>query len=203
MSHPRSSKRCYPPIAAVLLLLALFAALPGCPGPSWIAQGFKKKTDAIYKIANRPTVIVVDDPAGQFNNPVLKSVIASQAGFLLKQDHAVTNVISRTKAVVSPTRRGIFSCRSVFSNCRASVSDATFEAFRRNALQYLGGSALSRISLPRKRDAESPPKCHWKILRMRNRSAVITADVSTDENERCFEDDGRDPLLRSASATDT
>jgi CheY-like chemotaxis protein len=58
-------------------------------------------------------------------------------------------------------------------------------------------------SLPRKRDYKSSPKCHWKILRTRNRSASITTDVSGDENERCFEDDKRDPLLCSTSATDT
>jgi len=57
--------------------------------------------------------------------------------------------------------------------------------------------------LSRKREGHPPREWYSKILRTRNGGARITADVSSDENKRSSENDGRDPLLRSTSAPDT
>lgn len=55
---------------------------------------------------------------------------------------------------------------------------------------------ISLYSLPRKRDYESPLKCHWKIRRTRNGGAAMTADVLADENKDFSEGAGWDPFLR-------
>jgi len=87
-------------------LLAVFATLAGCPGPGWLAQGFKKKTDAVYKIKNLPTVVLVDAPEGEFVDPAIKGVIAAKAGHLLKQDNVIDKVIGQDEVNRLAAREG-------------------------------------------------------------------------------------------------
>jgi hypothetical protein len=77
----------------VLLLLVLVAGVGGCEALSFMAQAVAKNTDAIYKIEDRPTLVLVDDPTNQLGDPTLEGMIASQVGFELVQAKAVTKVI--------------------------------------------------------------------------------------------------------------
>ena len=83
--------------------------------------------------------------------------------------HVVVTVSAAANAFAATLDR--FSCRDgCGSRSAASLS--------------LRSGCFVRINfVPRKRDHESSPKCHCKILRTRNSRRLMIADVFGDENE--------------------
>ncbi len=93
------------PVLSLLVLLPL----TGCEGIALIAQGFSPpKVEALYRPVDRPTLVLVDDPPGQFGDPSLPNEIAHQIGFHLIQQAALTqpNVVSPHGLYELATRLG-------------------------------------------------------------------------------------------------
>ena len=98
--------------------------------------------------------------------------------------HVVVTVSAAANAFAATLDR--FSCRD------GCLLANTFGVSAAAPLRFRFSSGLLAFdnSLPRKRDHEPPPKCHWKILRTRNGGGSIIADVSGDENRHSSENDG-------------
>src|SRR6266516_7304339 len=94
--------------------------------------------------------------------------------------------------------------RSIDSAVERLPAREHFRSVTRSAASLsLRSGCFVRINfVPRKRDHESSPKCHCKILRKRNGSASTYADFLGNENKDSSEGP-TNSLLRSTSATDT
>lgn len=68
-------------IVAALLLTAAVVSSAGCEGIAWLSQVAQPKLKAEYKIQDRPTLVVVDDPRGALSDSALRGVLASRIGF--------------------------------------------------------------------------------------------------------------------------
>ncbi|MCC6681512.1 MAG: hypothetical protein IT445_11480 [Phycisphaeraceae bacterium] len=77
-------------ITARCLLLAALLFTSGC-GEGYLAHMIHgpDKVPAAYTLADRPTLIVVDDPAGRFQDPNLPAVVAVNIEFNIKQNKAL------------------------------------------------------------------------------------------------------------------
>lgn len=88
MSKHRSSE---------ILLLAFALPLAGCQLVAFVSQGLvSPKVKARFKLDDRPTFVLVDDPNNVLGNPILPNVIANHVGFEI-QRHAITTVIPPDK----------------------------------------------------------------------------------------------------------
>lgn len=83
------------------LVALLLTAIPGCQIFGIIANAFfPSKVAARYHPADRPTLILVDDPANQLNGPAYLATIASHVGFhlteanVLSPDHVISPYLS-------------------------------------------------------------------------------------------------------------
>src|SRR5436190_2147403 len=73
-----------------LLLAACVLSVPGCELASWIANGFMPdKVKAQYKLEKRPTLVLVDDPAGHMGDPTTLLVMADTIKNLLSDKAGV------------------------------------------------------------------------------------------------------------------
>lgn len=87
-----------PARARVLARACLCASLPwllvGCEGFSFISNVFApERVKAVHRIENRPTLVLVDDPAVSLGNPALVGLIESRVRFELMRAGAVKEVI--------------------------------------------------------------------------------------------------------------
>jgi hypothetical protein len=91
-------------VAAILLCLTL----PGCEGVGYITQGFTggERVKRQYKLPDKPTVVLVDDPDNQLGNPALVGVVAANLGFHLKENKAVKTVVDHKQVVALTSRLG-------------------------------------------------------------------------------------------------
>lgn len=74
--------------ACVLAAAALGSA--GCEAIAFLGAMGGEKVKAQYKLPNRPTLVMVEDPERHLGNPTLNSVAAANAAFHLKQNQALT-----------------------------------------------------------------------------------------------------------------
>ncbi len=86
--------------AVVLLGLVVIGCLGGCEIWGFMASGFDTKTvSPRYDLADRPTLVLVDDPGGRLQLAEAPAVIASRIGFDLQQAGVVSHVVSQQAAV--------------------------------------------------------------------------------------------------------
>ncbi|MBI1338243.1 MAG: hypothetical protein GC164_14975 [Phycisphaera sp.] len=89
---------------------ALFCTLAlgaGCELMGYVANGIApSKIKALYKLEDRPTLVLVDDPLGKLGNPALTGVIAARVGFDLTQAKTLTTVIDPQDLASYQLRRG-------------------------------------------------------------------------------------------------
>lgn len=83
----------------VMMSLVVAWAVGGCEGLSFMSQPFAPKVKAIYKLPDRTTLIVVDDPGNLLNDPALTGVVAGGVKLELE-----TNKAFEKGSVVSPTK---------------------------------------------------------------------------------------------------
>ncbi len=93
-------------LTAFALLLLGSLALTGCAPAGFIAHALKDDSiPAVYKLQDRPTVILVDDPSRQFGAEQLSVDIASMAGSHLTDKEVLQSVVSQQK--VNDLRHGL------------------------------------------------------------------------------------------------
>lgn len=81
------------PVAMTVLLLACAAAAGGCEGVGLFGQAFKPKEKALYPIADRPTLVLVDDPTNALSDPSLNALMAANVGYHLQRERRVTQLV--------------------------------------------------------------------------------------------------------------
>jgi hypothetical protein len=81
-------------LTAVLLGVTI---LGGCGALGWAAQIFKPKTPAVFRLANRPTLVMVDDTQRHLGQPVFVRVMSEQIGRLLLDEKVVTQIVPMKK----------------------------------------------------------------------------------------------------------
>lgn len=81
------------PIHVLILLAtaAFFVTTSGCELVGFVAQGFSAtKVKALHDLADRPTLVLVDDPSGRLGDPALPNEIANQVAFHLAGESIVS-----------------------------------------------------------------------------------------------------------------
>lgn len=73
----------------IVAAVALLALLTGCEGLAFLAAMGGDKVPAVYELPNQTTLILVDDPSTQLGDPALRSVVATNAAYHLKQNKAL------------------------------------------------------------------------------------------------------------------
>ena len=89
----RSATRYGPVHFLALLTTTIFFITnsSGCELFAFVAQGFSPgKIKALYKLADRPTLVLVDDPSNQLGAPSLPNGIANQVAFHLSDESIVS-----------------------------------------------------------------------------------------------------------------
>ncbi len=78
----------------VVSLLAVATALPGCSAAGFaaVATG-ASRVKPIFKLEDRTTLVLVDDPANLLGDPSLVNVVAARASFALVENKAVKQII--------------------------------------------------------------------------------------------------------------
>ena len=77
-----------------LALALLILAAAGCEGASFITEAVMGRTvKAVYKIEDRPTLVLVDDPRMLLGDRALAMQVASNIGFALEQEKVVTTIV--------------------------------------------------------------------------------------------------------------
>ncbi len=79
----------------VLMLVFSCVVLTGCEAVGFVAQVITgpEKIPAVYELADRPTVVLVDDPSNLLPDPTLATLLAGRAGESLVENEVVTQVI--------------------------------------------------------------------------------------------------------------
>lgn len=95
-----------PRLPCVLLLAAAACALAGCEAFSFLSQAFVTKVDAKYKLADQPTLILVDDPQSLLGDPSLERVLAARVGFYLAEQGVVKEIVSPDRVAGLATKLG-------------------------------------------------------------------------------------------------
>lgn len=86
----RGRKMCR--LAAAILLALVPATMSGCEVFGFMAYVFKStKVEALYKLTDRPTLVLVDDPNDRFSNPTMTDLVAAEVGYNL-QEESVTGL---------------------------------------------------------------------------------------------------------------
>lgn len=82
-------------LRAWLTLCALVAvsALVGCEGVGILGQAFKPRQKALYPIADRPTLVLVDDPTNALGDPSLTGLLAAHVADNLQREKRVTHFV--------------------------------------------------------------------------------------------------------------
>jgi len=86
--------------AGLIMAVAFGSLLIGCDEAGIIAHTFRSnKVDAVYRIENRSTAVLVDDPSvpPRLPTPDLSTLIAARLGEALAEADAVSNVISAVR----------------------------------------------------------------------------------------------------------
>ena len=83
-------------IAVVILLAGLTVSLGGCAIIGFVG-GFFEKVPAQYKLPDKPTLVLVDDPNGRFGDGALAMYIANEVGNALATNKAVTDLPDHAK----------------------------------------------------------------------------------------------------------
>ena len=92
-------------VLALLLALCAAAGLSGCELVAYVAQGFADHSiKASYDLADRPTLVMVDDPSDYLGGIGLDRAMASRIGFQLVEEDALTHVIDQDRVVGLATR---------------------------------------------------------------------------------------------------
>ncbi len=75
----------------LLVMLACLAGI-GCEGPAFVSYVITgpPKIEAIYTLADQPTLVIVDDPKQLLGNPNNATVVGANVGFHLKQNEVFT-----------------------------------------------------------------------------------------------------------------
>lgn len=82
----------------VSLLAVALVALPGCELFGMMATALVPPSKpAVYTIANRPTVVIVDDPNNQLKDPQLALLAAANATELFRSEEVITQLIDTEK----------------------------------------------------------------------------------------------------------
>ncbi len=90
-----------------LVLAGLVALMGGCAIAGFLADKVvPPRVDAIYKLPDRPTAILVDDRTNCLGDPAMPGIIAVQAGSDLQQVKALTTVIDPARIVDLAARLG-------------------------------------------------------------------------------------------------
>ena len=90
-TRPRVSRA-----AACFFLATLLSAAPGCEIFGFFLNGlFPSKVKARYRLEDRPTLVLIDDPHNALEDPTLSDQIANQAASYLIQER----VLSKTNAI--------------------------------------------------------------------------------------------------------
>ncbi len=78
----------------VLALGLLILAAAGCEGASFLTEAVMGRTEkAKFKIDDRPTLVLVDDPRMLLGDRALAMQVASNIGFALQQEEVVTTIV--------------------------------------------------------------------------------------------------------------
>ena len=77
----------------VLWMLVVMGMLGGCNIVGWLGQAVAPKTKAIFPLADRPTLILVEDPQNLFKDPTIARLIAQRIGDLLLDHHVITTLV--------------------------------------------------------------------------------------------------------------
>ena len=93
-------------IAAASLLLTFFCSIVSCEGFAFLTQTFATQVDAKYKLSNKPTLVLVDDPQALLGDPSLERVLATRVGFHLVQEGVVAEIISPDRVAELATKLG-------------------------------------------------------------------------------------------------
>ncbi len=93
-------------IVTASLLLTLACGIAGCEAFSFFTQTFATEVDAKYKLPNRPTLVLVDDPQALLGDPSLERVLATRVGFHLVQEGVVTEIVSPDRVAELATKLG-------------------------------------------------------------------------------------------------
>ena len=83
---------------SMLAIISLAISLSGCELLSFISMGFSSnKIDAEYELADQPTAVLVDDPTNTNGDRFLQRQIASEIGYLLKENEVTSQIIDQRK----------------------------------------------------------------------------------------------------------
>ena len=95
--HGMTDSRSTPRLRTICVALTAVAMLSGCGAMGWAAQIFKPKTPAVYRLPDRPTLVMVDDPQRHLDQPVFVRIMGEQVGRQLLNEHAVTQLVPMKK----------------------------------------------------------------------------------------------------------
>ncbi|MFA9479047.1 hypothetical protein ACERK3_12210 [Phycisphaerales bacterium AB-hyl4] len=104
-------------LLSMMLLAVVFTA--GCEGVAFLAGMGGERVPAQYKIPDRPTLVMVEDPDNALGDPRLSRLIASHVGFHLEENRAV--------------RRGVVSQSDL-----AELAERLDEDYRRMPIDRIG-----------------------------------------------------------------
>ncbi len=87
--------------------LSLITAAAGCVPMGYLASGFDaQQVPARYSLADRPTLVLVDDPAGRFRIPGASAVAAGRIGFDLRERGVLAHVVDQQEVADLTTELG-------------------------------------------------------------------------------------------------
>ena len=85
-------------LAAVFALIFIAGSLVGCELLSFFSAGLSSnKIPAKFELADKPTAVLVDDPTNTNGDRFLQRQIASEIGFLLKENEVTSQIIDQRK----------------------------------------------------------------------------------------------------------
>ena len=94
-------------VAATVFVLATIGHLAGCAILGYVANNaFPDKVKAAYRLQDRPTVIVADDPSSLLDDHAFLLQVAHQVGEELTHRRALSQVIPSSRLVKLSTRLG-------------------------------------------------------------------------------------------------
>jgi len=81
-----------------VLLTTVAAGVTGCEAVAYVSTAFEDRSvEPVYALPNRPTLVLVDDPAELLSQRNLDTELASRIGFNMTENDAVATVIPQQR----------------------------------------------------------------------------------------------------------
>ncbi len=84
-------------VIGIAVLLGTVAVSGGCNYVAWVAQIIPQKIKAVYRLEDRPTLVMVEDPKHVFDDPTIVARISHEMTDALSHAHAISQLIDPGK----------------------------------------------------------------------------------------------------------